>query len=182
MTPDADAMLRELHDRASIRAVLDRYCRGVDRQDRALLLGCFHGDAEVDQGMFVGAPGDFFDWTDPSHLHMFRSHQHHVTNHVCELAGDVAHAETYYMFAGMTAENELALSGGRYVDRFERRGGEWRISARKCLVEWGSANMSVPDLAPVYAAVGQVARDRSDCSYERPLAIDPARVGIWMGL
>lgn len=181
--PELVMMVRELHDRAAIRAVVNRYCRGVDRQDRELLVSCYHADAIDDHGMFVGPAGEFFDWTDPSHLHLFRNHQHIVTNHVCDLDGDVAHGETYYMFAGMTAAgNELALSGGRYVDRFERRGGEWRIAARKCLVEWGSANMTIAEMAPVYAAVGQVARDRSDCSYDRPLMIDPSRVGIRMGV
>jgi ketosteroid isomerase-like protein len=178
-----EQMVRELHDRQAIRAVLDRYSRGVDRQDKALLVSCYHPDAIDDHGMFVGPADEFFDWTMPSHLHLFRTHQHIVTNHVCELDGDVAHCETYYMFVGMTVEgNQLAMSGGRYVDRMEKRDGDWKIAARKCLVEWGSENMQVEGMAQVYAAVGKVARDRSDCSYDRPLKNDPARHGIRMGV
>jgi ketosteroid isomerase-like protein len=183
MTPSLEAMVRELHDRMAIRDVIERYSRGVDRQDKEILLSCYHPDAIDDHGMFVGPADEFFDWTDPSHLYLFSTHQHIVTNHTCELDGDVAHCETYYMFAGMTKEDDqLAMSGGRYVDRMEKCDGEWRIAARKCLVEWGSANMRVPEMAAVYAAVGKVARDKSDCSYDRPLTNDPARVGIRMGV
>lgn len=183
MEPTLEAMVRELYDRQAIRAVIDRYGRGVDRQDRECLLSCYHPGASDDHGMFVGPPADFFDWLMPSHLHLFRTHQHIVTNHVCELDGDIAHSETYYMFAGMTvAGNQLSLSGGRYIDRLEKRDGEWKIAARKCLVEWGSENMQVESMAEVYAAVGKVARDRSDCSYDRPLINDPARDGLRMGI
>jgi hypothetical protein len=184
MEPSLEAMVRETYDRQAIRQVIDKYSRGVDRQDREILLSCYHPDASDDHGMFVGPPGDFFDWLMPSHLHLFKpGHQHVVTNHVCELDGDVAHCETYYMFAGMTVEgSQLGLSGGRYIDRLEKRNGEWKIAARKCLVEWGNENMQVEGMAEVYAAVGKVARDRSDCSYDRPLQNDPARDGLRMGV
>jgi len=178
-----EEMVRELYDRQAIRMVIERYGRGVDRQDKELLLSCYHPDASDDHGMFVGPPDDFFDWLMPSHLHLFRSHQHIMTNHVCELNGNEAHSETYYMFAGMKEEgNQLFLSGGRYIDRLEKRDSEWKIAARKCLVEWRSENMQVDGIDEVHAAVGRIARDKSDCSYDRPLQNDPARSGIRMGV
>ena len=178
-----EAMVREIYDRQAIRMVIERYSRGLDRQDKEILLSCYHRDAIDDHGMFVGPPDEFFDWTWPSHLCLFKTHQHIVANHVCELDGDVAHCETYYVFAGMTEEGDrLGLSGGRYIDRMEKRNGEWKIAARKCLVEWRNENMHAEGMDEVYAAVGKVARDRSDCSYDRPLVNDPARVGIRMGV
>ena len=183
MDADLEAMVRSLHDREAIREVVNRYCRGVDRQDKELLTSCYHPDAIDDRGMFAGPPDELFDWTDPSHLHLFSTHQHIVCNHTCELDGDTAHCETYYVFAGMRkSDGQLAMSGGRYIDRMEKRDGAWRIAARKCLVEWGSENMGVEAMAEVYAAVGKVSRDRSDCSYMRPLVNDPARVGVRMGV
>jgi hypothetical protein len=183
MTDELEAMVRMIADRQAIADVIARYSRGVDRQDKALLESCYHPEAIDDHGMFVGTADEFFDWTDPSHLHLFSTHQHITANHTCELDGDTAHCETYYIFAGMTkSDNALAMSGGRYIDRMEKRGGEWRIAARKCLVEWGSANMTMPGMAQVYAAVGKVARDPSDCSYDRPLMVDMTRVGIRMGV
>lgn len=182
MEPSLERMIRELHDKQAIREVICNFVRALDRQDRELLLSCFHPDGLDDHGMFVGSGADFFDWTDPSHLRFFRTHQHHVTNHVCELAGDVAHCETYWMFAGMTKEGDhLATYGGRYVDRMQRCDGEWRIAARKLLVEWWGEGAVSPEMAAIYAAVGKVARDRSDCSYDRPLTVDPHRVGVSMG-
>lgn len=183
MDAELETMVRELSDRQAIRDVVNRYSRGVDRQDKDILLSCYHPDAIDDHGMFVGPADEFFDWTDPSHLFMFRTYQHIVANHTCELDGDTAHCETYYMFAGMTKEeNQLAMSGGRYIDRMEKRDGEWKIAARKCVVEWGSENMTVPGMAEIYAAVGKVSCDASDCSYDRPLTIDMSRVGIRMGV
>ncbi|MGB8366095.1 MAG: nuclear transport factor 2 family protein [Rhizomicrobium sp.] len=183
MDTELERMVRELHDKQAIRDVVHRYGRGVDRQDMDLLLSCYHPDAIDDHGMFVGPAGEFFDWTDPSHLRFFRTHQHIMTNHTCHLEGNVAHCETYWMFAGMTADGDhLATYGGRYIDRMEKREGEWRIAARKCVLEWWGEGMVTPDAAEAYAAVGTIARNRTDCSYERPLKIDPRRIGIRMGI
>lgn len=182
MDGELEAMVRELHDRQAIRDVVNRYSRGVDRQDKEVLLSCYHPDAIDDHGMFVGPAAEFFDWTDPSHLCLFRTHQHVIANHLCELDGDVAHCETYYFFAGMTKDgNTLEMSGGRYIDRMEKRGGQWRIAARKCVVEWGSEGMMAPESQALFAAVGTVSRDKSDLSYDRPLNVDPARIGISFG-
>ncbi|WP_342744708.1 hypothetical protein [Mycolicibacterium vulneris] len=40
-----------------------------------------------------------------------------------DVDGDEAHAETYYLFIGTDREpaNHMTVSGGRYVDRLERR-------------------------------------------------------------
>lgn len=183
MNTELETVVRELHDRQAIRDVVNRYSRAVDRQDKALLLSCYHPEAIDDHGMFVGPAHEFFDWTDPSHLNMFKGHQHVICNHLCELDGNTAHCETYYFFAGMIKDsNQLAMSGGRYIDRMEKRNSEWRIVARKCVVEWGSDNMTSEEMAQVYAAVGNVARDKSDLSYDRPLNIDMSRNGIRMGV
>jgi hypothetical protein len=42
--------------------------------------------------------------------------------------------------------------------------------------------MTTPESQAAYAGVGRVAKDRSDLSYDRPLTVDPARVGIRMGI
>lgn len=67
----------------------------------------------------------------------------------------------------------MIVSGGRYVDRFERRDGRWAIAARVCLVEWQSdaASLLSPELVEFLDTVQTVARDTSDNSYGRPLVI-----------
>jgi ketosteroid isomerase-like protein len=179
-------MIRELHDKQAIREVISNYSRGLDRKDRDLLQSCYHPDALDDHGMYVGGPGDFFEWADLSHLRYFRTHQHVLTNHTCSLEGDVAHTETYWMFAGMAeGEDKLAMFGGRYVDRLEKRNGQWRIAARKCVLEWWgtpSDGLVTPEWKDGFAKGGKLAKDRSDCSYERPLTVDPRRVGLRLGI
>jgi hypothetical protein len=186
MDAELEKMVRELHDRQAIRDVLANYSRGLDRMDRDLLLSCYHADALDDHGAFVGGREDFWAWADPSHLQYYRTHQHALTNHTCTLDGDVAHTETYWMFAGMTHDGEaLTLFGGRYLDRLEKRAGRWAIAARKCVLEWWGSPIEgavTEEWRAAFAAGGRVAKDRTDCSYERPLTVDPARVGFKIGV
>jgi len=181
MTPDLEQMIRELYDRQKIHEVVTNYCRGVDRMDRDLLISCYHPDAIDDHGFFVGGPEAFWIWVNHYHCNAQSAHQHIITNHSCELNGDVAHTETYWLFAAMDAKDSaLTIGGGRYVDRMEKRGGVWRIAARKCVAEWGGVPVPSNIPAEFYGMLregGVIARDRSDTSYERPLTVDPTRIG-----
>lgn len=181
MDADFAATVQNLAARQAIHDVVTRYCRGVDRMDRALLLSCYHADAIDDHGIFVGGPEAFADWAFALHAGLQSAHQHIITNHSCEIAGDTAHCETYWMFAGMHHDGKLTIGGGRYIDRMERRGGEWRIAARKCVPDWGgvpSQSWLSPAAAAALASGGNTARDTTDCSYERPLAVAAERVGL----
>jgi hypothetical protein len=185
-------LMRELKDRQDILDCLMRYSRGVDRLDRELIVSAYHADATDDHGMFVGGPQQFADWVLEMHSSSHVAHQHCLFNHSCDLDGDVAHTETYYMFVGMNrTAPPLAMSGGRYVDRFERRDGRWAIADRLCIRDWAPVP-EVPDpddpltltaiassLPPNLAALMHTApvsrRDATDPSYQRPLAVDPGR-------
>ena len=164
--------LDALLDRTEILDCIHRYARGMDRLDRALARSAYHDDAIDDHGGFVGQVDKFLDWAFDYHAGQIR-HQHYVTNHSVELDGDKAHAETYYLFIGTDRNPEVPVLavGGRYIDRFERRDGRWAIAARVCLVEWQTSLKSdLPEAAFEFmAAVGTVARDKSDSSYDRPL-------------
>ncbi len=179
--PSLEAMVQELHDGQAIRDCLVRYCRGVDRLDRELIVSCYHEDAVDDHGLFVGSPTGFADWVIPLHAKAQHTTQHIITNHTCELDGDVAHAETYWMFAGMNTQGPpLMISGGRYIDRFERRGGKWAIALRKCVSDWRGVpgeGFLPPAAREAMNSGARTTRDKSDPSYERPLSFDPARMG-----
>ena len=96
--------------------------------------------------------------------------------HVLEVKGiadgDVAHAETYYLFVGRNRDETNWVAGGRYVDRLERRDGAWRIALRCNAVEWSGM---IPTLPIPFADVpdvrrnGAASRSRDDLSYRRPL-------------
>ena len=180
-TADFEATVRMLADRQAIRDCLATYCRAVDRLDRELLLSVYHEDAIEDHGVFVGDREGFADWVIAFHSRAQHTTQHVINNHTCDLDGDVAHTETYYMFAAMNVEGApLTLSGGRYIDRFERRGGRWAIALRKVVSDWwgdpGAAWLSPEGRAALNGGV-HASRDRRDSSYDRPLAFDESRRG-----
>ena len=125
-----------LVDLEIIRSQLVKYCRAIDRLDRKLLLEVYHPDAIDDHAIFIGIASDFADWVMDYQSRWFSRTQHIVTNMTCEVDGDVAHCDTYWLAAN-TGKDGAAypLASGRYIDRFERRNGEWRIAARKMLPE-----------------------------------------------
>ncbi len=165
--------LRELLDRQAIHQVMLRYGRGLDRIDNELAKGCYWPEATEDHGSYVGGVEGFIQYADASSF-LFESTQHAILNHFCDLQGDEAFTETYYQFTGVTAgEGPNFVSTGRYVDHFQKRGGEWRIADRVTIIE---SQMDLPKSAilgtmpPAYTEDEpcQASRDRSDVSYHRP--------------
>ena len=163
-----------MSDREEIWDCVTRYCRGMDRWDRELARSAYHDDAVDDHVGFCGPVDEFLDWAFDYHGGQAR-HQHYVTNHSVEIDGDVAHAETYYLFVGTLLDEgaPLTVTGGRYLDRFEHREGRWAIAARVCLPEWSTELPSLLGNAAMdfVGLSGTVARDRTDSSYDRPLTV-----------
>lgn len=164
--------LQELLDKQDIQECLTRFSRGMDRFDRAAFLSAFHPDATIAAGPFVGSPAECYDWAVPMHEEGQVATHHNLLNVSIELDGDTAHTETYYLFVGRNRDASNWLAGGRYVDRLERRDGEWKIAVRTNVIEWsGTApTMDIPfaDLADA-AKNGVAARGPEDISYRRPL-------------
>lgn len=167
-----DAKFAEIVDRHEIHQVMLRYARGLDRLDNELALSCYWDDAIEDHGHFVGTPKDFVPWADGTSL-MFETTQHAVLNHFCDLQGDEAFCETYYHFSGTRSEGPHFMSTGRYIDHFQKRGGEWRIANRVTIVE-GTYDVPRAATAPSSASAYtvdepcQATRDSNDISYHRP--------------
>jgi len=69
-----------------------------------------------------------------------------VSNISIELAGDFAHVETY-LAAVHRVETDEGLRDDflrcRYIDRFERRAGEWKIAKRTVVYDWGETRAAV---------------------------------------
>ena len=119
------SMVEELRDLQAILDCLMRYARGIDRLDRELLLSAYHPDAVDDHGKFLESPAEFWRWAYDQHTRVHLSHQHYIANHACDLEGDTAHCEIYYVFASMNREEPaMSMPGGRYLDRLEKRDGE----------------------------------------------------------
>ena len=170
--PEHDEELQRLLDRQSILDCIHRYCRALDRHDDELLASVFHPDAIDNHGPWVGVRDDFVRWANHEVHEGLLAHQHHVTTHTCQLDGDVAHTETYVLFVHRRGDGHTVLiGGGRYVDRLERRDGEWRIALRRLIMDFrATADGSGFDGSDGYP-LGTW--DRGDASYQRPLALPP---------
>lgn len=199
MTPSLEELAKivgEMQDREAIWQCLQRYCRGVDRFDREMILSAFHPDAMDDHGKMLGGPEEFVQWAFGQHEQAHLGHTHNLFNHYCELSEDVAHAETYFMFAGVNKRGTpLVLNGGRYLDRLEKRHGEWKIAYRTLVRDWGlSDERPDPEKPSSFTStrayltkeirefldqspVGR--RDSSDPSYKRPFELSADRLDAW---
>jgi hypothetical protein len=164
--------VQQLLDRQDILDCLIRFSRGMDRFDETLFLSAFHPDAVIAAGPFVGGPKALYDWAAALHEQGQSSTHHNLLNHSCEIEGDSAHAETYYLFVGRNRDDSNWIAGGRYIDRLERRGGAWKIALRTNAIEWSGL---VPTLPIPFADVpgiglnGTASRSKQDPSYQRPL-------------
>jgi len=136
----------ELGDEQAIRDVLARYWRGIDRQDPELVLGTYHPGAYDDHGYYKGPVEGFVETLRPGVWSYFANTQHFAGNVQIDLRGpDRARAESYAVAhhirrgaragEGAGGDDDLVY-GLRYVDDFERRGGEWRIARRVCAWDW----------------------------------------------
>jgi SnoaL-like domain len=170
---DKQARIDAMLDKHEIYECLVAMSRGTDRADRELFLSGFHLDSTVTAGPFVGSPADLYDWAAKFQAELYSATFHKLHQMSCDIQGDDAHAETYYFFVGCLAGGETnLLAGGRYVDRFERRGGRWGMTMRNNYVEWTS---TLPALGSPLGEIadlhlnGMPARDGSDASYIRPL-------------
>lgn len=150
----------DVADRQQILDVVTRFCRGVDRHDRELLESCYHPDAKDDHGVYSGEATGFIDWVLGA-TEGVPFMQHNLTNHlVLAGGGDVVVTESYYHIRTLGADGNLAQAFGRYLDRFERRAGEWRLANRLCTMEYASPNLGYP-----LSAFNNGSPDRSDPSF-----------------
>jgi hypothetical protein len=172
ISADQLARLDQLLDRQDIVDCLTRFSRGMDRFDRDVFLSAFHSDAVIAAGPFVGGPVQLFEWASRLHDLGQSATHHNLLNVTCDIDGDVAHTETYYLFVGRNRDETNWIAGGRYIDRLERREGEWKIALRTNAIEWSGM---VPTMGIPFADVpgifqnGTPSRDKNDPSYHRPL-------------
>jgi hypothetical protein len=134
---DITITVDDLLDRERIRHVFARYSRAMDRQDADLLASVYWPDGWDDHGVFEGTPADFIDNLETL-WNTFR--MVHITGQsYIELDGPIANAETYFIAyhrVGTGAATIDMFNGGRYVDRLEKRGDEWRILHRTAVYDW----------------------------------------------
>jgi hypothetical protein len=160
------AAVQELVEKEAIREVFARCFRGSDRESPEIVETCHPPEANINLGIYNGPASEFFAGTAD-----FRSAMlavvHHVGQSNIELAGDVAAGETYviatYVLPGPDGPRTTMLMA-RYLDRFEKRDGEWLIADRFVAFD-AELNLEggVPAMPP---EPNWGHRDESDPSYE----------------
>lgn len=158
--------LDEVLAEAAIRDIQMRYCRGADRMDFDLMRSCFHPDAVTEY--FGETDVDGFIEMGRKALPGFLCTTHNTGNQLVEVTGDTAWAEhytvaTHRLPADETGPERDFVTAVRYVDRLECRDGDWRISRRTLVFDWGRID-PIGDLR--YEPKSLAARrDRDDPSY-----------------
>jgi hypothetical protein len=153
---------------ATIKDIQIRYCRACDRMDFDLLRSCFHPDATTQYGFFGGGVDAFIEGARQQLPH-FVGTTHNTGNQIVEVDGDSAWAEHYTVATHRIAADELGperdfITSVRYVDRLERRDGDWRIARRELILDWIRSD-PVLAIEPRPEVQGG-RRDRSDASYK----------------
>ena len=170
----ASAIERML-DRDAIREVLAAYARGVDRADSALLASCYFPDAIEEHGStYTGNAHEYVAAAMPRVRKMGVMQHLLGTSHI-DLHGDVAYVETYiWTFARFTKDGREydTFTGGRLIDRFERRNGEWKIAHRRTIFDWNrdtpmNEGWCVGFFDPKSPGMRRGTKDANDPSYER---------------
>jgi hypothetical protein len=136
---DTDPRLAPMLDKAEIHDVLMRYGRGVDRADEEWLKSCYHPDAIEEHGSAYAGPAYEYIEGAVGRIRKMGVMAHYICNVQIDLDGDLAWAESYVLtFARFKRGEEDwdTLTGGRIVDRFERRDGAWKIAHRKMTFDW----------------------------------------------
>lgn len=129
-----------IEDELAIREVLTRYCRGVDRCDEELLRSVYHPDATDDHGTFKGNGYEFAAWVTKILREHMEATTHHVTQALIAIDGDRATSESYVLaFHRRREGDQLVLDtvSGRYLDVLDKRAGEWKLSDRRVVIDWG---------------------------------------------
>lgn len=152
---------QQLADREAIRDVAIRYCRGVDRLDVDVLKSAYWPDATDHHGDFVGNAHEFAEHCMTAHLRWSWT-MHKIFNHLIDLDDTTsARGEIYNVSTLCRADTgEIETWHGRYLDRYEKRGDEWRIIERVCVHE-GTSTISAPPMAIVVETFHQGAEDRA---------------------
>lgn len=140
---DLRRTLGVLQDREAIRDVITGIARGVDRFDQALLSACIAEDAALDMGAGKTVSGAEFAAMLKPPAQRPRGRMHVVSNERIVLEGDAAWSETYIVSCQAIQDGEgvqTRLRAGRYLDRFERRDGEWKLTQRTFVDEWSRSD------------------------------------------
>lgn len=157
----------------AITCVLQRYVRANDRLQLDELALAYHPDAYDDHGTYKGDVPGLLAWIADRHRTIDQS-MHLIGTPLIEQDGLAAYVETPCILVQHERTGCIDLAtrlpaycrytfGLRYVDRFECRGGDWRIARRTVVWEWSSQSAGTLAMGPTWV---MAQRSRADAVYE----------------
>lgn len=118
-----------LADELEIRALLNRYARGVDTKDWETYRSVFTEDAHIDYssaGAIVGGRDEVVDWF-AANFGVIPWSMHYITNVEADIDGDTATVRAMFynpmLLPGMDTQSAC---GGYYHHELVRTGDGWR--------------------------------------------------------
>ncbi|ANI39327.1 nuclear transport factor 2 family protein [Mycolicibacterium vaccae] len=118
-----------LADELEIRALLNRYARGVDTKDWETYRSVFTEDAHIDYssaGAIVGGRDEVVDWF-AANFGVIPWSMHYITNVEAQIDGDTATVRAMFynpmLLPGMDTQSAC---GGYYHHELVRTGDGWR--------------------------------------------------------
>lgn len=126
-----------------ITEVLYRIARATDRADVELFASCFHPGGTDYHGLANGPVENILSTLGRSRLLLS---QHAISNVLIDLDGERARSESCFNALHQSQDEQGGLVDemirGRYLDRFEKGGGGWKIRRRVVLWDWSRIQTS----------------------------------------
>jgi hypothetical protein len=173
-----------LKDRQDILDCIQRESRARDRQDVEQIAGCWWEDGVDEHGAVVTFAPDYPARANQGHAMNFNLTSHNITNHLCDLDGDVANCESY-VIGGLNwlDGKRTTIAMGRYLDRLEKRTNEhgrseWRIAVRRCTIEATADGDGTWIHSKNIQGFLKGLWSKDDPSYERPYNWKPKEDGV----
>lgn len=162
------ALLEQVEAKQALQQLNARFSRAMDRMDRCLMVSLWTDDGEIDWGPHKGSVQPFVIAATTADPRLERSF-HSVSNEYFVVDGDSATGEVSVIIVSTVIEDGQKIDrlvGGRYLDRYRKEGGQWKIAQRCFVHDW---NMNVPSSTAdegMFALFMRGRRDKTDPSYQ----------------
>jgi hypothetical protein len=128
-------------DWLAISDAIHTYCRGLDRRDAASLSSVFWPDATINLGQGTELSGAVYaQQVIPALERLFDRTTHRITNILMDVEQDRGTSEcslwAYHAVRQEAGVSRDVVVAGRYLDRWEKRFGEWRMIRRELVWDW----------------------------------------------
>lgn len=173
------ASVQRLEHRQDILDCIQRECRARDRQDVDQIASCWWPEGIDEHGPVLNRAPDYPSRANAGHAANFNMTSHNITNHLCEIDGNIAYCESYVVGGLFWLDGKTTtIAFGRYLDQLEKRNGEWRLLTRRCTIEMSADTDGSWVHSDNVKGFLKALWSKEDPSYERPIVAKPRDQGV----